>query len=173
MPSHPLPPSPAFPHPPPSPLYPPAVFLGKQALPVVWKQIYFLLELGTRQSFNFATTTTRQCYSVIDHQGQEKIWQLLRPQCLNGKAISNIDIWQLTIINRFVLPENMVTLSRQCFRVPSSASYCCYPYIKYTLLPQKSRKMFYYPHLRYHHCLKTNGLFEAMKNTYCLDENVL
>ena len=35
----------------------------------------------------------RQCDNKIEHQGQEKIWKILRPHCLNGVDTSNIDIW--------------------------------------------------------------------------------
>ena len=53
-------------------------------------------DLGTRQSFSFATKTTRQ-------------------RCLNAADTSNID-------TTIVWPEIMVALTRQCCRVPSSVN---------------------------------------------------
>ena len=50
-------------------------------------------------------------------QGPEKIRNLVRRQCLNGVAITNIVKWQLQTT---LWPENMITLSRQNCRVPSS-----------------------------------------------------
>ena len=41
-------------------------------------------ELGTRQLFSIATTTTRQC------KGPEKNRKIVRPQCLDGVATINI-----------------------------------------------------------------------------------
>ena len=63
-------------------------------------------ELGTWQCF--ATTTTRQRDNVLE----------LR--CLNGVATTNKDIIQWLPI---FWPQNTVTWSRQCCRVPSSGDW--------------------------------------------------
>ena len=50
-------------------------------------------------------------------QGPEKNRKIVRPQCLDGVATINIVKWQLKTT---LWPDNMVTLSRQNCRVPSS-----------------------------------------------------
>ena len=58
--------------------------------------VHLISELGTRQFFSFATTTTRQ--RNIDSgtsMGPEKNRKKVRPQCLDGVAIINIVKWQL------------------------------------------------------------------------------
>ena len=52
-----------------------------------------------------------------DATQQDKIWKILRSRCLNGEATTNFVIMQKPIT---LWPENMVTLSRQCCRGPSS-----------------------------------------------------
>ena len=51
-------------------------------------------------------------------QGPEKIRKIVRPQCLDRVATTSIVEWQLQTT---LCLENMVTLSRQTCRVPSSA----------------------------------------------------
>ena len=51
-------------------------------------------------------------------QGPEINRKIVRPQCLDGVATINIVKWQLQTT---LWPDNMVTLSRQNCRVPSSA----------------------------------------------------
>ena len=83
--------------------------------------ILVLTELGTRQFFSFATTTTRQRNRASrTSQGPEKIRKIVRPQCLDGVATTNIVKWQLETT---LCPENMVTLSRKNCRVPSLFSH--------------------------------------------------
>ena len=80
-----------------------------------------LSELGTRQFFSFATTTTRQRNRASrTSQGPEKIQKIVRPQCLDAVATTNIVKWQLQTT---LYPENMVTLSRRNSCVPSSVYY--------------------------------------------------
>ena len=53
-------------------------------------------ELGTRQFFSFATTTTRQRNIASGtSQGPEKNLKIVRPQCLDGVATIDIVKWQL------------------------------------------------------------------------------
>ena len=62
------------------------------------KKFFFICppELGTRQYFSFATTTTRQLNRASGiSQGQEKIRKKVRPQCLDGVATTSIVKWQL------------------------------------------------------------------------------
>ena len=89
---------------------------------IIHNVIIFLnsAELGTRQLFSLATTTTRQRNRASrTSQGPEKIRKIVRPQCLDGVATTNIVKWQLPTT---LCPENMVTLSRKNCRVPSSGS---------------------------------------------------
>ena len=82
--------------------------------------IYYMAELGTRQFFSFATTTTRQRNIASGtSQGPEKNRKIVRPQCLDGVATINIVKWKLQTT---LWPDNMVTLSRRNCRVPSSAN---------------------------------------------------
>ena len=77
-------------------------------------------ELGTRQFFSFATTTTRQRNRASrTSQGPEKIRKIVRPQCLHWVTTTNIVKLQLLT---YLWPENMVKLSRKNCRVPSSAA---------------------------------------------------
>ena len=51
---------------------------------------YKSAELGTRQFFSFATTTTRQRnIASRTSQGPEKNQKIVRPQCLDGVASHN------------------------------------------------------------------------------------
>ena len=66
--------------------------------------------LGTQQCFSFATTTMQQ---HVRASVTKNIWKMLRPRCPNRIAAINIAIMQ---------QQNLVTSSRQCCSVPSSAS---------------------------------------------------
>ena len=75
--------------------------------------VVFNSELSMQQFVSFATTTK---HNVIEPQGPEKMRKIFRSWCLDGVATINIVMqWQTTL-----WPENMVTLSRQYCRVPSS-----------------------------------------------------
>ena len=52
-------------------------------------------------------------------QGPEKNQKIVRPQCLDGVATINTVKWQLQTT---LWPDNVVTLSRQNCRVPSSVN---------------------------------------------------
>ena len=65
-------------------------------------------ELDRRHFFSFTTTTMQQRNRSSRTKKRRKIF---RSRCLDGVATANIVIW----------PENIVTLSRQYCRVPSSA----------------------------------------------------
>ena len=80
-------------------------------------QLLLLRAVGTRQFFSFTTATTRQ--RNRRKKGEEKNGTMLRYRCLNGVATINIVIAQQPTTLR---PENMVTLSLQGCRVPSSAT---------------------------------------------------
>ena len=94
----------------------------------------YLAELGTRHFFSFAPTPTRQRNRTSrTSQGSEKIRKIVSPQCLDGVATTNIVKWQFQAI---LCPENMVTLSRQNCRVPSSENtYMPLSYISVSTLP--------------------------------------
>ena len=64
-------------------------------------------ELDRRHFFSFTTTTMQQRNRSSRTKKRRKIF---RSRCLDGVATANIVIW----------PENIVTLSRQYCRVPSS-----------------------------------------------------
>ena len=68
---------------------------------------------------NFLALRQRQRDNVIEPQGQEKIRKILRSRCLARVATTNIVKMENPTTLR---PDNMVTLSRQCCRVPSSAN---------------------------------------------------
>ena len=89
---------------------------------MIFQVFMFYTELGTRQLFSFATTTTRQRNRASrTSQGPEKIRKIVRPQCLDGVATKSIVKWQFQTT---LCPENMVTLSRQNCRMPSSGFIC-------------------------------------------------
>ena len=77
----------------------------------------FKTELGRRQCFSFATMTTRQHKRA---SGTRKIRKILWSRCLH--TVDWVDTTNIVkMVNPTTLrPENMVTLSRQCCRVPSS-----------------------------------------------------
>ena len=80
-----------------------------------------MAEPGTRQ---FLAPRHRQSDNGIEFQWHEKIkmWNILRPWCLNGEATTNIDIiQQLTI----VWPVNVATLSRQYAACPDQHGTTC------------------------------------------------
>ena len=75
-----------------------------------------------RQFFSFATTTTRHHNRASrTSQGPEKIRKIVRPQRLDGVPVAKTNVvkWQLQTT---LCPENMVTLSQQNCRVPSSGN---------------------------------------------------
>ena len=61
-----------------------------------FKGTVFRAELGTRQFFSFATTTTRQ-RNIASKTSQEpgKNRKIVSPQCLDGVATITIVKWQL------------------------------------------------------------------------------
>ena len=69
-----------------------------------------------RHSFYWACDNDNATHNVIDHQDQEKIRKFVKPLCLNGVATAgHIEKRHKAIL---FWPEIMVTLSRQCCRVP-------------------------------------------------------
>ena len=75
---------------------------------------------GYKQSWardNCLASRQRQHDNVIEPQGPEKNRKIIRPQCLDGVVTINKVKWQLQTT---LWPDNMVTLSRQNCRVPSS-----------------------------------------------------
>ena len=68
---------------------------------------------------NFIASPQRQRNNVIEPRGPEKIRNIFRSRCLDGVATPRIVILQY---HTTVWPENMVSLSRQYCRGPSSGS---------------------------------------------------
>ena len=88
------------------------------------KYLYCIYQILSDQSWardNSLVSRQRQRDNVIKPQGlvrdQPKNRKIVWPQCLSGVATINMVKWQLQTT---IWPDNMVTLSRQNYRVPSS-----------------------------------------------------
>ena len=80
--------------------------------------------------------TTRQ---LIRATGTRQVGKNLRCRGLNGVVTTNIHIMQEVTV---LWPENMVTLSQQCCRVPSSGThYWCTYTVQYRELTKSTNKL--------------------------------